>query len=272
MLVMNVKVPVPAAEYSLGSTSQFMNNILFLLVILFQGLQTMAWRSHGINNADLVEQLCKNGVITSPIVKQAMMKVDRADFVLPSYLKQAYVDSPLPIGHGATISAPHMHAHCLETLLPHIMKKQNTLKMLDVGHGTGIIPAYVSQMVGPNASIYGIEHIKALVDMSKENISKNFSHLLASGKIVLKQGDGYAGLPEDGPFDIIHVGAAAPGVPKALVDQLAPEGIMVIPVGKYMQSLTAVMKDTEGKVHEKPLLGVSYVPLTTVENQESQIF
>jgi protein-L-isoaspartate(D-aspartate) O-methyltransferase len=232
----------------------------------------MAWRSHGISNADLVEQLWKNGVITSNSVRTAMLAVDRADFVLPSMKSRAYVDAPLPIGHGATISAPHMHAQCLETMLQYVPMTKKNMKMLDVGHGTGILAAYVAQLVGPNSRVYGIEHIPALVEFSKDNMNKNLSGLLQSGKVVLKTGDGFSGLPEYGPYDIINVGAAAPAVPPALVNQLAPNGVMIIPVGKHMQTLIAVTKDKDGMVTETPLLGVAFVPLTTVEHQESQIY
>lgn len=82
-------------------------------------------------------------------------------------------------------------------------------------------------------------------------------------------GDGYAGLPQQAPFDAIHVGAAAPNVPQALIDQLAPGGRLVIPVGKFSQELMQYDKAQDGKVSHKALYGVMYVPLTSREQQEA---
>lgn len=207
------------------------------LVVLFSSASStskMAWRSHGTDNKTLVATLADNGVIKSDVVKRAMLAADRADFCLSNVASGAYLDQPLPIGHGATISAPHMHAHVLELLKD---KLKPGAKVLDVGSGSGILLAYASGMVTPGGCVCGIEHIPELVQFAKSNLARKpeYRQLVESGTITNVEGDGYAGLPQQGPFDAIHVGAAAPQVPPALLEQLAPGGRLVIPVGKYAQ-------------------------------------
>ncbi|KAL8434618.1 hypothetical protein ACSSS7_003093 [Eimeria intestinalis] len=140
----------------------------------------MAWRSHGRTNAELVQNLRRNGVFRDQRVYETMLKVDRGFFVRTD----PYADSPQPIGFDATISAPHMHAVALEEMAEKLVFGS---RALDVGSGTG----YLTLIVG----------------------------------------NGWAGGPSVGaPYDAIHVGAAAQAVPEALLRQLAPGGVMVIPV------------------------------------------
>lgn len=108
--------------------------------------------------------------------------------------------------------------------------------------------------------------------MSTANLRKNPTHaaFLEDGTITVSVGDGHAGLPGAGPFDAIHVGAAAAEIPKALVDQLAPGGRMIVPVGKWAQDLVQVDKKADGSIVKKALLAVQYVPLTTREKQEGR--
>jgi len=223
----------------------------------------MAWRSHGANNEDLVNTLARNGVVNSGRVKNAMLRVDRGDFVLDR--SDAYYDSPQPIGHAATISAPHMHAHILELLEGHL---KPGARALDVGSGSGYLLAVMAEMVKPGGKVFGIEHIPELVEFSVKNLRKHNGALLEDGTIHVQVADGFNGLPEQAPFNAIHVGAAAPEIPQALIDQLAPGGRLVIPVGKYMQELLQVDKLADGTVRKTPLMGFMYVPLPSREQQE----
>lgn len=106
-----------------------------------------------------------------------------------------------------------------------------------------------------------------MVDLSEKNIRKHNANLLDSGTITLITGDGRLGYPEMGPYDAIHVGAAAATLPKELIDQLAIGGRMLIPVGTSCQSFYQIDKDAEGQIHSKNLYGVIYVPLTSREHQ-----
>jgi protein-L-isoaspartate(D-aspartate) O-methyltransferase len=192
------------------------------------------------------------------------------------------------IGHGATISAPHMHAVVLEALYSHVALREGA-RVLDVGSGSGYLVAAFSHLLppaplpsaedaapapapSPAPSVHGIEHMPELVEWSLANLARDPSNAasLASGRVSVCVGDGYAGLPSIGPFTAIHVGAAAPSIPEALVAQLAPGGRMVIPVGTTAQELLQVDKDAGGKVEVKSLMGVRYVPLTTREKQEEE--
>ncbi|KAF8312128.1 protein-L-isoaspartate O-methyltransferase [Clavulina sp. PMI_390] len=186
-----------------------------------------------------------------------MMKVDRGNYVtIPS---DAYFDSPSSIGYDATISAPHMHAHAAENLLPLI---KPGARILDVGSGSGYTAAVFYHLT-ENAKIIGIDHIPELVEFSVKNLRKDgLSPQLDSGEIIMVAADGRKGYPNEAPFDVIHVGAAAPFLPEPLVDQLASPGRMFIPIGDMMQDVWQIDKDGDGNVTKKKLFGVRYVPLT----------
>jgi protein-L-isoaspartate(D-aspartate) O-methyltransferase len=174
-----------------------------------------------------------------------------------------------PIGHGATISAPHMHAHALEELQDKLVPGA---RFLDVGSGTGVLLAAAARLVSPGGKVFGVEHIPELVEMSRGNLQKDpqTAAWLADNTINVEVGDGYVGLPQHGPFDAIHVGAAPETVPQALLDQLALGGKLVLPVGRVMQEFTAIEKDAVGKLSRRTICGVSYVPLTSREKQEAK--
>ncbi|GMR62903.1 hypothetical protein PMAYCL1PPCAC_33098, partial [Pristionchus mayeri] len=219
----------------------------------------MAWRSHGRSNAELVHNLRSHGVFTSDRVEAAMLAVDRADFA-PF---DPYQDSPQGIGYNATITAPHMHAHALQRLEGHLVEGA---KALDIGSGSGYLTAAMAVLVGPTGKVVGIEHIRQLVEMSRRNIEKHHADFLRSGRIELITGDGRLGVPIEGGYDAIHVGAAAPSLPMELVRQLADGGRMVIPIGTGHQEFVQV--DREGdQFRKKSLHGVIYVPLTSREEQ-----
>lgn len=205
--------------------------------------------------------------MSSDAVEAAMASVDRRLFVPPDLQSEAYRDHPLPIGHGATISAPHMHAHCLELALP--VLPDSGARILDVGSGSGYLSAVLARL-WPGARIIGVEYVPELVADSKANLRKDagLASLLDDGTIELRCGDGWAGAPDAAPFHYIHVGAAAERVPEALVEQLAPGGRLVVPVGpRFAQSLVQVDKAADGRITKKDLAGVMYVPLVQVDGK-----
>jgi len=196
----------------------------------------------------------------SPLAKEALLRVDRGNYTT----KNPYMDRPQVIGFGATISAPHMHAHSIEHLIPILEKIStetrsssksinstndkntaafgNQLNILDVGCGSGYLTAVFGRMVdrskgGPihplsKGHVYGIDVLPELVDLSLSNMKRADEDLLESGTVTLAQGDGWEGLISKAPFHAIHVGAAAETFPTKLMMQLWPSGgVMIIPVG-----------------------------------------
>jgi len=229
---------------------------------------TMAWRCSGRTNAELISNLFDASIITSPRVRAAMSAVDRAHFCpSPSY---AYEDSPQTIGYGATISAPHMHASAAESLLSYI-KPDRDCRVLDIGSGSGYLTAVLAHLIGNGpggGKVVGIEHIEPLAKMARENMAKSAQGraMLESGKVEFVVGDGRKGYPAAGPYDAIHVGAAAKELHPELVEQLKAPGRMFIPVedegGWGSQYIWVVDKDEKGEVKKKRDMGVRYVPLT----------
>ena len=169
----------------------------------------------------------------------------------------------MPIGYKVTISAPHMHAMCLSILEPYVCRPGS--RVLDVGSGSGYLCGALALLGSEhNVTVYGIECVSPLVDISKANLKADGKQpLIEEGKITIVGGDGSQGLPDGAPYSAIHVGAAAPTIPKALVEQLASPGCMVIPVGPQgcTQELMVVKKDKEGKVTKSSACCVVYVPL-----------
>ncbi|KAK9144837.1 hypothetical protein Sjap_004740 [Stephania japonica] len=208
-------------------------------------------------------------IIRSVKVFKVMETIDRSLFVTNATL--AYVDSPMNIGHNATIPAPRTHAKCLELLKSNL---RPGMRALDVGSGSGYLTACFAFMVGPNGRAVGVEHIPELAAFSTENIQKSpVAPLLERGSLSIDVGDGRLGWPECGPYDAIHVGAAAPEILQPLMDQLKPGGRLVIPVvrtvrGSSQQDLMVVEKCLNGSINKRcATSGVRYAPLTSCDAQ-----
>jgi protein-L-isoaspartate(D-aspartate) O-methyltransferase len=219
----------------------------------------MAYRSIGRNNRDLIFGLRTNGVLKSKKVEEAMLAVDRGEFSADQ--GEAYADHPHSIGYGATISAPHMHIVAMQQL-EHLLKPG--ARVLDVGSGSGYLVACFSKMMDDKGKVIGIDYIKPLVDWSIKNLKKSHGDLLEKRIVQLKHGDGWKGDSKNAPFDAIHVGAAAESVPKALLDQLALGGRLLIPVDNKFssgQSYLQIDKLKNGSLTQTTLMGVQYVRL-----------
>ena len=198
-----------------------------------------------------------------------MIKVDRADFIE----KDPYFDNSQYLGYNVVISAPHMHAHALEYLYPALNNFQNynpkNFRFLDIGSGSGYLTVCLSKLINDQGIVVGIEHIPELYLKGKRNIEKHHKRLLDEKKIILLNCDGRNGYKELGPYQLIHVGAAAEKIPQVLVDQLAKGGRMFIPIGldDNDQWIYVVDKDLNGNITAKKTLSVCYVLLTSKEKQ-----
>jgi protein-L-isoaspartate(D-aspartate) O-methyltransferase len=191
-------------------------------------------------------------------------QVDRAHYAPAS----PYEDSPQPIGHRATISAPHMHANACESLLTYT---QPGAKVLDIGSGSGYLTAVLANLVGPSGSVVGIDHIQPLVDMANTNIAKSEEgrRMLDSGQVKFVKGDGRKGWKEGAPYDAIHVGAAAAEHHVELTDQLKAPGRIFVPVAEgWVQHIYVIDKKEDGSLERKKLYGVQYVPLTDAPDSD----
>lgn len=197
----------------------------------------------------LVEGLEAN--ILKEKVLEAMLRVPRHKFV-PEYEKRAaYVDRPLEIGHGQTISAPHMVAIMCE-----ILELSEGHKVLEIGAGSGYNAAVMGELVGKSGHVYTVERIESLVNFAKMNLKKT-----GYENVTVIHEDGSMGYSNFAPYDRIAVTCAAPYIPEPLLEQLKPGGIMVIPVGSYTQELFRVKKDIKGHIHKNRKGGVIFVPL-----------
>jgi len=231
----------------------------------------MSWTCHGQTQADMVHKLMHHGILKTRRIADAMKAVDRMAFLPPGSRtsRNAYEDSPQAIGYGVTISAPHMHAHCLELLEPYL-KPPN--KVLDVGSGSGYLTAVFGLLVHQGGGrVVGVEHIPLLVEQSRQSMESLpvLAPLLNDGTVSVLVADGREGYEAEAPYDAIHVGAAAERVPQELVDQLKPGGRMLLPCGPDggEQHLMVVDKDIDGNVSMNAEMGVRYVPLTSSDVQ-----
>ncbi|KAJ5633023.1 Protein-L-isoaspartate(D-aspartate) O-methyltransferase [Penicillium lividum] len=231
----------------------------------------MAWYCSASTNNELVENLSRVDLIKSERVKEAMLGVDRAHYA-PS---RPYSDSPQSIGHGATISAPHMHAHACEYLIEYLKPGAH---VLDIGSGSGYLTHVLANLVTnlPGSSeeqgqVIGIDHISNLVDLARSNMDKSEQgrELLDSGQVRFITADGRLGWKEGAPYDAIHVGAAAETLHPVLIEQLRAPGRLFIPVESESgsgvsggQYIWIVDKRADGSVRKEKVFQVSYVPLT----------
>jgi protein-L-isoaspartate(D-aspartate) O-methyltransferase len=191
----------------------------------------------------------------SSAVRKALGKVERHRLVPQSQVGMAYLNQPLPIGGGQTISQPYIVALSTDLLEP---RPEHVV--LEIGTGSGYQAAVLAEIV---KHVYSIELIESLGRTAAERLAE-----LGYRNVEVRIGDGYQGWPERAPFDGIVVTAAAPDVPPALVAQLKPGGRLVIPVGgKWdIQYLKVLTKRADGGFDERRVLPVRFVPLVPGKN------
>jgi len=199
---------------------------------------------------DLIKAMQVKGVLTDSKVEEAIRKAPRHLFVPSTYIKNAYEDGSLPTQNGQTISQPSVVAKMTEWL---DIKKGN--KVLEIGCGSGWQSAILSFLV-EDGKVFSIEKSSLLVEFAKKNHVK-----VGIKNVEIIQGDGSLGLPEKSPFDRIIITAACPKVPKPLVDQLLMDGLIVAPVGEFIQSMVLLKKTKDGIKELKREFGYLFVPL-----------
>ena len=198
----------------------------------------------------MVELQMRRRDITDERVLEVMEQVPRHEFVPGRYLDRAYVDDPLPIGYGQTISQPYIVA-----LMTQLLELKEGDKVLEIGTGSGYQAAILA---GLTDVVYTIEIIEPLADEAKERLER-----LGYTNVDTKHADGYFGWEEYAPFDAIIVTCAPDHIPQPLVGQLADGGRLVIPVGPtgFYQSLWKITRKGDDIVSRR-MLGVTFVPLT----------
>ncbi len=184
-------------------------------------------------------------------VLEAMRKVERHRFVPTSLEYFAYEDRPLPIGAGQTISQPYIVA-----LMTEVLQLKRGEKVLEIGTGSGYQAAILAELAG---QVYTIEIISVLAKQAEELLER-----LGYTNIRVRCADGYLGWPEFAPFDAIIVTCAPLEIPEKLLEQLAEEGRMVVPVGEKFQMLKLIQKK-EGKIYIKNIIPVAFVPMIKKE-------
>lgn len=208
----------------------------------------------------LVESLKGRGYLVSKKVEDALRAVPREEFVHPDSRSYAYRDTPLSIKHGQTISAPHMCVIMCEGLDLDV-----GMTVLEIGAGSGYHAALCAEIVAPPGAshlghVYTVEIVEDLIAFARSNLERTGY----ADRVTLIHGDGGLGLEERAPFDRIFVAAAAPSIPAPLLDQLAPGGTMLIPVGSLglYQELMLVLKSKDSTITKRRWGGVAFVPLT----------
>jgi len=205
------------------------------------------YRQKGLRRK-LADHIRKQGILDERIIA-AFNKVPRHWFFNSAFLEHAYEDRPFPIGSNQTISQPYTVAFQTDLLDVEAGKK-----ILEIGTGSGYQACILAEL---GAEVYSIERQQKLYKKAKEFLEKKFDYI-----IRLFYGDGYLGLPEHAPFDGIVVTAGAPEIPQALVEQLKPGGILVIPHGQGdLQVMKRIIKGEDGMLFTEEHNIFRFVPL-----------
>ena len=226
-----------------------MKRILFTIIFL-----SISCKGHDNElyqlRMNMIETQIKKRGITDQTILDAMKEVNRHEYVQENFERLAYSDRPVPIGFGQTISQPYIVA-----FMSHKLNVASHHKVLEIGTGSGYQAAVLAEL---SNHVYTIEIIPELAKRAEKVLKKN-----DYDNITIRIGDGYKGWPEHAPFDRIMVTAAPKEIPEKLVEQLAPGGIMVLPVGEtvMMQYLWLITKDNDGQIEKEKILPVRFVPM-----------
>jgi protein-L-isoaspartate(D-aspartate) O-methyltransferase len=204
----------------------------------------------------MVEHQLRRRGLGDERVLEAMREVPRDLFVRTRWAAEAYGDHALPIGHGQTISQPYIVA-----LMTTLLEPGPGLRALEIGTGSGYQAAVLAAC---GLKVYSIERIPELSDFARTNLE-------AAGyldRVRLRVGDGSRGWPEAAPFDRIMLTAGAPDLPPIVVEQLAPGGLIVAPVGGYGLQTIYRYREAGGELEKEAIEGARFVPLIESEAEE----
>lgn len=198
-----------------------------------------------------VEDFIKQNVLKTPAIIDAFKKINRADFVPPELKEQAYLNKPLPIGEGQTISQPYTVAFMIELLEPKVGDR-----IFEIGFGSGWQTAILAEIVGKSGKIYTVERISELFRFGRKNIAKyNF---LKKNIVETIGGDATLGLKRHAPFDKIIAAAAGEEIPRTWLKELKVGGRLVAPV---KESIWLYVKKSNKKFAKQEFPGFVFVPL-----------
>ena len=201
--------------------------------------------------ARMVERVRELGVHDARVLA-AMQRIERHRFVDPALASRAYEDTALPLGFAQTISQPYIVARCAELALT-AAGDPKSARVLEVGTGCGYSAAILSELFG---TVFSIERVRALHEMARTHMRP-----LRIANLRLVFGDGMLGLPSEASFNAIVSTAAGDDAPLAWIDQLAPGGVIVAPLGRALQVLTVLCKGPQGRIVRQELEAVRFVPL-----------
>lgn len=203
-----------------------------------------------MSHQELISNLIKDGYLKTKQIIAAFKKIDRKNFVPQDLEEEAYVNAPLPIGWGQTISQPATVAFMIELLNP---EKGDVI--LDVGAGSGWQTAILGQIVGKKGKVFAIELLEKLAELGKANVEKY--DFIKTDRVEFICGNAERGLPDKAPFDRIIAAASAKAVPEAWKNQLKIGGRLVAPVDS---SVLLLIKKSESEFEEQENPGFAFVP------------
>ncbi|WP_415379015.1 protein-L-isoaspartate(D-aspartate) O-methyltransferase [Halosimplex sp. TS25] len=198
----------------------------------------------------LIERLADQGRVDDGRVLDAMESVPRHEFVPQNQREESYRDSPLPIGEGQTISAPHMVA-----IMADLLELRPGDEVLEIGTGCGYHAAVTAELVGPE-HVYSVEYHDSLAEQARERLNR-----LGYGDVWVRAGDGKGGWPDHAPYDRAYLTCAAPSIPDSVVEQVRPGGYVLAPVGRGRQTLVRARRRADGSLDREEHGGVRFVEL-----------
>ncbi len=237
-------------SWSLRNKNLFWGLILFLLIGKVGFAEVSARSDLDFNNRreEMVSSQIEARGIKNRALLKAMRKVKRHLFVPPQYRHLAYMDKPLPIGEGQTISQPYIVA-----LMTDLLRLKGDERVLEIGTGSGYQAAILAELT---KEVYSIEIVEPLAKRAEKLLEE-----LGYENIKVKCGDGYLGWEEYAPFEAIIITCAPPDIPQPLIEQLAEGGRMVVPLGVHWQELKLVEK-LNGRIKTRNIIPVRFVPMT----------